>query len=489
MNILQVPQIAFPRLAAKFGGASAIKHLKEAYGDMGKNTDVLTKMMRSATFWQGESDLPDIDTMKFAKNDAEKKAMLKVMLERSVLDFTQESELASLIKGTPKVLQVLTKSASWLSHPAEVSNRIVTAIAAYQAARDAGQSIEQATETAHDLTMDTQLDYSPENRIGLLNNAVMRPVLQFKQFSQQVSWMYAKAIKQAFSKDPEIRREQRAFLMYSLISALPIAGVRGIPFMGTVLLIASLFSDDDDDPKDLAFELEQALGPLLANGVMGPFFSDWSRRVGLGDVLPFFGGSAPGVPKAKTSEKLKDSVYDAVGPFGGIARNYADAVDYADRGEYMKAMEFTLPKMLKDTMKAFRYAEEGMTTSDGIVRVGNSEFSPLDLLSVAAGFKPTKEGEVADKANYLYRKEQMLTLRASLLRHRLMLVNEHGDEDDISSAEAAVEKFNTKNPEFEITKTVKGKETRQKYADETEGLGFTKQSEALASRLGLFDEE
>jgi hypothetical protein len=496
MNVMQVPMITAPRLAAKFGGAMvAGGALKRAYALLGKNSDMLTKLMK-ASVSSAESDVVDIEDMRGLTKDQLK--MLVEMRERGRLDFTQDTEMNSLTRGTPVFLQRIVKSATWLAHPTEVGNRIVTALATYELAKGKGMSEDAAYATVQSIIDETQMNYSPENRIALMNSPILRPMLQFKQFGQQMTYTLGKAIIQSFSKDPEVRREQQAFLGYIVASSFLLAGVKGLPFMGPMLGLFAAAMGDDDEPYDARYELENALGPLAANGLVGSYLSDWSRRVGLGDVFPvpipgLQKDGALAVPSASRREKLQDIAFDAMGPTGSIAAGFAGALDAWDRGDATAALVSALPKAFRDPMRAAKIvSDEGMTTKDGIIRVGGENISIVDLIMISIGFKPSVEGRTMDKANYLYAAEKHAALRAALLVRQYDEANREGD--DMSGIQAQIDKFNATNESHEITaarlkKFAAAKDNRQKYSDMMGGLGFSKQSRAMAEELGLLDSE
>lgn len=492
MNLTQVPMLSAPRLAAKFGMSPAMGALKRSYGLVYKNRDMLVKLMRAATVAPGESDVIDIAKMKGLTDDQKK--MLQEMMDRGALDFTQDSEMHALAKGMPMVLQRVIKSATWLAHPTEVMNRMVTSLAAYDLAKAKTSTDEAAYNMVESIVQETQMNYSPSNRMAVLNSPVARPLLQFKQYGQQVTYMLGKAIRDALSKetDPEVRKEQKAFLLYTLLSSGMLGGVNGLPFMGTILLLISAIFGDDDEPLDARYELGKALGPVAANGVIGSYLTDWSRRTGLGDVLPIPGlsGSATTAPEARTRDKIKNMAFDALGPAGSIAAGFGDAVDAIDRGEALRALESALPKAGKDVLKAARYSGDGLTSSDGIVRVGGDKFSLVDLAFVAGGFKPATEGDVTADANYLYARSKFAALRASLLVKQYTAAQAEGD--DTSGIQEKIDAFNEANPANAITpkrikKFIEAKQNRQKIADAMGGLGFTKKDQELAQQLGLLE--
>lgn len=77
------------------------------------------------------------------------------------------------------------------------------------------------------------------------------------------------------------------------------------------------------------------------------------------------------------------------GPSMTLAGNFAEAAGFFSRGEVYRGIEMSLPKLFKDSMAAWRYANEGYTLRNGDVIVQPEEFSPW-LLSDAIGL-PSRE--------------------------------------------------------------------------------------------------
>lgn len=195
-------------------------------------------------------------------------------------------------------------------------------------------------------------------------------------------------------------------------------------------------------------------------------------------------------PKAKTSDKLKDMLFDLVGPSGGVARGFADGLDYWDKGDSLRALESALPKAGRDMVKAGRYGAGGLTSGDGIIRVHGEEFSIVDLMSVAMGFKPSVEGRVSEKSNYVYARQTYAALRASLLAKQMLMAKTDGDSGDVSDVQARIDKFNEANPSNKITAqrittAIHAKENKQRIADLLHGVGFNNKDVALVKELGL----
>lgn len=487
MNITQVAMLTFPRLAARYGAGNASDAIKKGYAFANANSHVFKQLMGGAWTRTGIDSL-NID--KFNETDGtplsqKHRDVLDYLLKHGKLDFTQGSELNEITENTPKWAQRVIKSSSWLAHPTEVLNRVVTAVATYELsynnaspALSAEAKHNRAIIEAVEVLDTTQYDYSQENRPQILQHPTARVMLQFRQFSQQTAWQIGKALKQALSKLPsEQRREQRAYLLYILASTLTLAGVRGMPAAGLVFMLASMFGDEGDD---LEFELQKGardilgdtFGPMLTSGIFTGIGIDASRNIGLGDIWP---GTNIQSRATSSKDKFRDVMYDAAGPTIAMFGNILTGIDTIEKGDVWRGVEESLPKAFRTPLKAMRLNNRGLETKSGIVRVKGTDITPWELIVTAAGLKPDKVGWVQDQVGYVQQREAAIRMQGSILRKRMQFAVKYGDKEEVSTVQRRINEFNKVNPDFRVTpKSLKPPFRAQAIADMTGGISSTK---------------
>jgi hypothetical protein len=96
------------------------------------------------------------------------------------------------------------------------------------------------------------------------------------------------------------------------------------------------------DIPDKAIDLATAGLPTLAG-------ADVSQLVGMGDVIPSYG-------------TLGENV---VGAPAGAVNRMNRALFYLQRGDKMRALEYSSPGVLRNVLKARRYAQDGLRRSSG----------------------------------------------------------------------------------------------------------------------------
>jgi hypothetical protein len=156
VNLTQVPLVAGPYLAAKFGMGRATKALGKAY---------------RAVFAAGAKEAWDLkggfagttessyERMRAAMSPAEQQ-MLDELNRRGIIDSTFAQELVASGQGRDRGLaDRVMDFARTMPQVAELVNRLTVATATYNLAKQAGRSDADATEAAAEAVLQTQFDY------------------------------------------------------------------------------------------------------------------------------------------------------------------------------------------------------------------------------------------------------------------------------------------------------------------------------------------
>lgn len=229
VNLSQTAMVAYPVMAAKWGYADAAWELLRASKQIGLKV--------------GEK----FNTIEDSLNEDEKAAFQKAV-DYGVIDLSQAHDLAGVANGDPGLAgsawQKVMDKASWLFHHAEKFNRQVTFVAAYRLAKRAGADSDTAFEQAKKATYDGHFDYAAQNRPRFMMGNVAKVVFLFKQYSQNILYALGRNAYLAFKGDKEARKT----LAGLLVSHAMASGILGLPFVSTLLAVASMLGSDDDDP-------------------------------------------------------------------------------------------------------------------------------------------------------------------------------------------------------------------------------------------------
>ena len=227
VNLSQTAMVAYPVMAAKWGYADAARELLRASKQIGLKV--------------GEK----FNTIEDSLNEDEKAAFQKAV-DYGVIDLSQAHDLAGVANGDPGLAgsawQKVMDKASWLFHHAEKFNRQVTFVAAYRLAKRAGADSDTAFEQAKKATYDGHFDYAAQNRPRFMMGNVAKVVFLFKQYSQNILYALGRNAYLAFKGDKEARKT----LAGLLVSHAMASGILGLPFVSTLLAVASMLGSDDD---------------------------------------------------------------------------------------------------------------------------------------------------------------------------------------------------------------------------------------------------
>ncbi|HHT8410068.1 TPA: PLxRFG domain-containing protein [Neisseria meningitidis] len=432
VNLSQTAMVAYPVMAAKWGYADAARELLRASKQIGLKV--------------GEK----FNTIEDSLNEDEKAAFQKAV-DYGVIDLSQAHDLAGVANGDPGLAgsawQKVMDKASWLFHHAEKFNRQVTFVAAYRLAKRAGADSEAAFEQAKKATYDGHFDYAAQNRPRFMMGNVAKVVFLFKQYSQNILYALGRNAYLAFKGDKEARKT----LAGLLVSHAMASGILGLPFVSTLLAVASMLGSDDDDPWDAEAALRNMLADTFgdkAGEVMAKGFSrltplDVSGRLGLNQLI--FPDIQDGLAGKKWAESL---VVGSTGAMVGAGIGAADGVQKILDGRYMEGLESMLPVAIRNPLKAVRYATDGQVDKSGITV--KDDFNLFELAGQAAGFRSSDLALKQEGKSAVYRRDRALSAaRAKILSAMAKAVVEQ-DAAALRELRSVVAQWNRKHPERAI---------------------------------------
>ncbi|WP_308074596.1 PLxRFG domain-containing protein [Neisseria polysaccharea] len=432
VNLSQTAMVAYPVMAAKWGYADAARELLRASKQIGLRV--------------GEK----FNTIEDSLNEDEKAAFQKAV-DYGVIDLSQAHDLAGVANGDPGLAgsawQKVMDKASWLFHHAEKFNRQVTFVAAYRLAKQAGADSDTAFEQAKKATYDGHFDYAAQNRPRFMMGNVAKVVFLFKQYSQNILYALGRNAYLAFKGDKEARKTLAGLLASHAMAS----GILGLPFVSTLLAVASMLGSDDDDPWDAEAALRNMLADTFgdkAGEVMAKGFSrltplDVSGRLGLNQLI--FPDIQDGLEGKKWAESL---VVGSTGAVVGAGIGAADGVQKILDGRYMEGLESMLPVAIRNPLKAVRYATDGQVDKSGITV--KDDFNLFELAGQAAGFRSSDLALKQEGKSAVYRRDRALSAaRAKILSAMAKAVVEQ-DAAALRELRGVVAQWNRKHPERAI---------------------------------------
>lgn len=459
VNLTQTALVTFPFLAARFGPVKAMNYLLAAGRDAGRTVGNIQKTLTNA------------DELK----------AFHELVRMGAIDKTQAHNLAGIAEGGmqgynpawAKAMEII----GWGFHKTEVINRETSGIAAFRLARADGQSFDEAVKFAVEAIDQTHFDYTNANRARFMQSGTAKVLLMFRQYSLNMTWHLGRMVWNATKgESAEVKRIARRNLTGVLGMSALFSGVLGLPMagvaMGVLNSIASSFGDDDE-PWEAEVEfrafLTDMLGPaaasvLLTGAVNEATGADIAGRVGL-DQLWF----RDAYKELEGRGAYYHLLEQAAGPMGGVLKNALVGKQLMDEGHLWRGVETTLPKSLKDILKAGRYATQGVNSYRGDPLVEDLNVS--QLLLQLAGFTPAEVARQYDRNSALKNYEQHILDRRSRLMDAFAMANRTGDEDGRRETIAAIQKFNSTHPEIGITTATIRRSllSRAKYSEKAEG--------------------
>lgn len=450
VNLLQTPMVTLPYLGAHFG-------FGKAAGAMAKATkDIMGAKANRQSGW----DATQSDKLTQVERDTMRK-----LQDEGVIDLTQAHDLSAatgLDTGNVArskaafAMSRAMKIVGWTFHVPEVMNRQVTALTAYRLEIEKSGDQAKAEEAAREAIKRTHFDYSSSNRARFMQGNVARVLLQFKQYSQNMTYLLGRAAYQAMKgESPEVRAIARRQLVATLASTFVMAGALGLPGLGALAgAIGMMISgwDDDDKPWDWKAEFRNLMadtfgkevGEVLSHGVPRALMPwDLSNRVGMGDMWLRSSDREGQNPR----EAFADDMKNILGPTAGTLLGLYTASDHMARGNWGKAAEAIVPKAIRDPLQASRMATEGVTSYNG---EHLKDLTAAETVGKLLGFTPASVSEMYESRNAIKNAETAIMDKRKLLISRAARARMDGDKDDAAEAMAEIQAFNKRNPQEAI---------------------------------------
>ncbi|RZG86838.1 PLxRFG domain-containing protein [Acinetobacter sp. WCHAc060033] len=534
VNLSQTALVAYPIMGAKWGFDKAGKELLKASLDFGVGLKDGYKTPDLTSIKGFKNTIGGVYNPDIAKKlQGDELAAYEEAVKRGVIDVTQAHDLAGIAQGEDsKVMwyfRPAMRLASGMFHHAERFNREVTFIAAYRLARqhvnlDGSKSTHsEAFEQAMDAVYRGHFDYSAGNRARFMQGNIAKVVLLFKQYAQNMIYTLVRNAHQSiYALDPKEQKEARRALAGILGMTTLAAGAIGLPITGMLFTASILIAKksklgsaaffaawavaffgaadgDEEDPYELEIVIRNWLAdihPKFADLVFGgaprvltPV--DLSGRVGLNNLI------IPDVQEGLEGADWATAMQSALlGPVVGISTSTVKGLQQIQEGDYGRGIETMLPIFLKNAMKSYRYADEGVLTKNKDV-IHDKDVTGVELFSQAIGFSPASVRTSYEGRSAIFQYRTKLEDHRRELMRKWVVARQEDDSDGMNKVWTEILEFNAKtaekNPKMRISRMNlmqsykaterKAKETgdggvyltkRQKGAEEQGGFAFNR---------------
>lgn len=325
---------------------------------------------------------------------------------------------------------------------AEVFNRRVSFIAAFQTAQESGMADPYAF--AEKAVIETQGLYNAGNKPNVARGAAGATVMTFKQYSiHYMEWLSRMA-----KSGPEGKKA--AVLALALLVLM--AGAQGLPFM-----------DDLDDVLETAGQamgydlsmkrtkrdflhavLGETLGDVALRGVSGfagmPI--DVSVRMGMGNLLP-----ATDLFKVSNKDKER-SLAEIAGPGGALFMQGVDATNAALKGDVKRALLGAAPKAVQNAAIGAEVIRSGEFRNTRDERV--MDVSPVGGAFKMVGFQPNEVAKDSQRLQDLRQSETLAKETKARIMKEWARAIADGDTQGQADALKARDEWNEKNPDMPI---------------------------------------
>lgn len=484
VNTTQVPLVAAPYFAARYGFAKTTATMTSAYAKYFSkgvlDTDGLNTFTKSSSL---------IDLSESSKVDPRQKKMLKDLQHNGRIDVTQmqtigqiaetetrDVEGSKLLGISHKNLVKVQRAWGFFFHNAEVVNRQVTALMAMELELGKNPTISDAAlyKVVASAIDATQFNYAAYNRGVMTRSNAGKMLFMFMTYSVNITLLMAKNIKRSFKGDAESKAQARKFMGYIVLSQLVFAGTLGIPlFEAFGEMIAKLMNQVQDEPVDFQEFMDEsirvAVGALggdpkgelaketstivrkgLINGITGINVAD---RVGMNNMWFRMNETSD-----KSARQTLEDIAMNLTPISSIIINTADGASNliggalsADGEQLVRGFEKAMPKAVGDVAKSLRRSIYGENNRYGSELINAEEFTALDAISQGIGFSTERTRGTYERRSWYNNFNRVVSNNRSQIIKQAVKAVKAGDNKGIDEIITKISAFNEKHPSRSIT--------------------------------------
>jgi hypothetical protein len=470
VNMTQIPMVVFPMLAGKYGYANAMKVLSDAYGTY-----------RQGGFDDNRQFMPDYTFGKNAKLSPGHRRLYEAAVKQAAIRRGIGYELSEMRNTTAEDFTGKWSKTNtilgYVFQNSERMNREVTLLAAYDLAIQNGVPEEMAINQALDLTVRAHSHALSEAGPEMFQTGIGKVAFTFKRFAQAQIYNMARLFYQSvkkFNPDDETRKLAQKQLTGILGMTYVFSGAQGLPLYGAANMFTSALSSmfgDDDEPYDFDESVRSAIGDLGYKGPVNALTNvDIASRTG-------FNGMVWRDDPRRLSEVGFTSYFAEhfFGPAFQVGVNVERGAKLLNEGHSYRALETVVPSFAKNPLKAFRFATEGATTTNGAPIV--DDVNAMSAFLQIFGFSNAELTEAYARASSMKTAEQKIQARRTALLDLHFLAKSNGDFEMMSELRDKIADYNESHPSYRISGDTLSRSYRghmQRINDSVDGVYLNK---------------
>ncbi|AGG58098.1 hypothetical protein VPAG_00062 [Vibrio phage douglas 12A4] len=436
VNLTQNVQVALPVLGSKYGMAKASAQMAKATADFFRAAPIYFKK-------------PGKFGILGAGLEGREKEAIREAIKTGAIDTTQAADLIGLAENpSAQYTGFWNKSMNiigWAFQKAEVFNREVTFITAYRLAYADSKNHQKSVDYAIKATWDSHFDYGSLNRARFMQSDIAAVALQFKQYSQNMSYyLYMNLVKSFKPGTPkEERNTARKQLLWTMAMTFGIGGMNSLPLAVVTgpMALAQIMFGEEDDPFDPDIELKKMLSDYFGEDVAKAMWfgasPSVSGRISLDSL--WWRENDRDMP---ADEAYLNALQQALGPVvGGIGMSMARGIKDFSNEHYARGAESMLPKAARDILKTVRYTSEGGVynrAGDAIIE----DMTFAENLGQVAGFIPSRLVVQYDQNSALKTYEMQAKARRSQLMNAYYMAYRTKDTEAMANIRVKVKEWN-----------------------------------------------
>lgn len=438
VNLTQPFTMTLPYLSQWGGLAGAGKRLGEAIRLARKDVTGDARL-DAALKWATEEGIVAPQEIHYLQAQASGKAQLRTG------DGTKAGDARAMLNNT-----MAKVSLGWgkLFAMAELANRRITFIAAYQTA--VAQRIANPAGFAEEAVRQTQGTYNSGNKPRWARGTLGGLAMTFKQYSIAYLELLTRMFTAGAPGSPERAAGRRAAL-YMVAILFLMAGADGLPFEqdledaldGILQRFGYNFSTKREKQAFLTEVLGQGGADFVLKGMSAvpgmPI--DVAGRFGMGNLIP-----ATGLLTKKDS--YTSDLGELAGPAGDIAKRAFTATGKLLGGDIGGAALDISPASVRNVIKGVDMLDSGAYKDTRGYKV--NDVTPTEAVLKAIGFQPSSTADIQDNKGQALNMIAQTRMRSVEIAERWSQGIASGDEKMIQEARAMRDDWNRKNPETPI---------------------------------------
>jgi Histidine kinase-, DNA gyrase B-, and HSP90-like ATPase len=461
MNMMSVPVLTYPYLAARFGDLQATSAMMKAMKDVVQYWRDPTKLSldRQRVLKQGFAD---------GTYDQSFASMLASVSDGGVafekilptFPFMGEGNTTNVVR---RAVWQITAMGMAPFRVVEQFNRMITGLAAYdlQSAK-LGRTLSQGDTEAYDFSRDavdyTQNEYNAWNRPPLLQGK-KSIFLLFFSFVQNMSFMM-------FGGD---KSWWRAMMILAAM-----AGIQGLPGMDNLIdvmnwawrKVSGQHIDLRNEARDVAKEL--GMNPdFVMHGISHNWLGmgwDTSTSIGQGRVIP---GTDAIFGSGKFEQRFLSAAGEVGGPVGSLMISFLQALA-DDNSNALAKWDRALPPVMRNAERAWNAYEMDVWANARGAPLANDP-TAMEVLGQTLGFSPTRKTERQEELRNVRDIASYYSDRRTNLLEAMFNARKTHDQSTIAEARKEIERYNDGVPEpslkinnADIAKSMKTRERMDK---------------------------